>query len=152
MRGGGETSAPTQDPVQTIVHANAVAVDGRALLIEGPSGAGKSMLSLGLMGLGAALVSDDRTVLTRNGDGIEVSAPDTIAGQIEARGMGILRAKPVARADLVAVVDLSIAETDRLPPQRSRNLLGITLPVLHYVESPYFAAALLQYLRYGRAA
>ncbi|WP_407494610.1 HPr kinase/phosphorylase [Pseudooceanicola sp. MF1-13] len=148
MGGGGQTQAPDQ----TILHANTVALNGRALLIQGPSGAGKSMLSVGLMALGAVLVADDRTVLRRVGAGLVASVPPAIAGQIEARGIGILKADHVEAAEVSAVVDLATPETDRLPPQRSTCLLGITLPVLHYVESPYFAAALMQYLRYGRYA
>lgn len=148
MGAGGQKVAPDQ----TIVHANAVAVDGQALLIEGPSGSGKSMLSLALMALGADLVSDDRTVLRREGDDLIAFAPDTIAGQIEARGLGILAAQAVKQARIAMVVDLGTRETDRLPPQRSRNLLGISLPLLHFVESPHFAAALLQYLKRGRVA
>lgn len=152
MGGGGQTSAPAHDPDQTIVHASTVSVDGRALLILGPSGSGKSMLSLALMGLGAALVSDDRTVLMRQGGGLVASAPQAIAGQIEARGLGILRADAVTQATVAAILDVAVVEADRLPPQRSKNLLGVTLPLLHYVESPYFAAGLMQYLRFGRVA
>ena len=47
----------------TTIHAGAVGIGGRGLLILGPSGAGKSALALALMGLGARLVADDRVIL-----------------------------------------------------------------------------------------
>ena len=48
---------PATLPAQ--IHASAVALDGRALLIVGPSGSGKSALALRMMAHGATLVSDD---------------------------------------------------------------------------------------------
>ena len=50
-----------------ILHATCVAVDGRGLLILGPSGSGKSALALQLIALGAQLVADDRTRVSRRG-------------------------------------------------------------------------------------
>ncbi|WP_276718301.1 HPr kinase/phosphorylase [Pseudooceanicola nitratireducens] len=142
----------TDAPATLTLHASTIAWDGRALLIEGPSGAGKSGLALALMAYGAQLVADDRTILTRDGDALIAQAPDTIRGRIEARGMGILKADPAGPTPVAAIVTMSDVETDRLPPRRSRNLLGIPLPLLHYVESPYFAASLLQYMKGGRDA
>ena len=63
------------------LHATCVAIDGRALLIEGRSGAGKSDLALRLIDRGATLVSDDYTRLTRSGDALIASAPETIRGR-----------------------------------------------------------------------
>ncbi|WP_343519276.1 hypothetical protein [Sphingomonas sp.] len=45
------------------LHACAVEIGGKALLIAGTSGAGKSSLMAGLLGCGATLVSDDLTAL-----------------------------------------------------------------------------------------
>lgn len=45
------------------LHACAVEVDGRAMLIAGAAGAGKSSLMAGLLARGAALVSDDLTAI-----------------------------------------------------------------------------------------
>ena len=50
-----------------IVHASAVSLGGRGVLILGRSGAGKSGLALRLIALGAQLVSDDRVVLEPHG-------------------------------------------------------------------------------------
>jgi len=43
-----------------LVHATAIAIDGRAVLLRGPSGAGKSDLALRLIDAGARLVADDQ--------------------------------------------------------------------------------------------
>ena len=45
------------------LHASAVAIDGRGLVICGPAGAGKSSLAAALVSAGARLISDDLTVL-----------------------------------------------------------------------------------------
>ncbi|EAQ04499.1 putative kinase/phosphatase [Pseudooceanicola batsensis HTCC2597] len=142
----------TEAPRSTVLHASAVALEGRAVLIEGPSGSGKSSLALALMAMGAQLVADDRVGLVRVGQEIRAEAPPTIAGRIEARGVGILAAAHVGNIPVALMVDLSEMETDRLPPRRSKYLLGISLPLLHNSGSAHFAAAILQYLRGGREA
>ncbi|MDO5705850.1 MAG: HPr kinase/phosphatase C-terminal domain-containing protein, partial [Paracoccus sp. (in: a-proteobacteria)] len=96
-----------------VIHASSVAIDGRGLLILGPSGAGKSALALALMAMGAVLVSDDRTVLRRDGDMVLADAPDSLRGLIEARGIGILRADSAGAVPVVLVVDLGRAEDAR---------------------------------------
>ncbi len=136
---------------ETILHAGCVALDGRGLLILGPSGSGKSSLALQLMALGCGLVADDRTMLTRLEGQLLADCPDTIRGRIEARGVGILIAPPAGPVPVAAAVDLGIPEAKRLPPERHTTILGLSLPVLHNVASPAFPAALLHYLRAGRA-
>ena len=61
------------------VHASCVAIRGRAVLIEGRSGSGKSDLALRLIDHGAMLVSDDYTLLTRDGTRLIATPPPTIA-------------------------------------------------------------------------
>ncbi|WP_322866499.1 HPr kinase/phosphorylase [Aquicoccus sp. G2-2] len=141
------------EPPETILHASCVAFEGKGALILGPSGAGKSALALELMARGASLVADDRVVLQCGDDGeVMASAPAAIAGRIEARCVGILNAVPAGPVRLVLVVDLGQREAARLPPKRTKNLLGQTFPLLHNVASDHFAAAILQYLRAGRNA
>ena len=132
-----------------ILHASAVAVDGRGLLIRGASGSGKSSLALQMMALGATLVADDRVCLYRRASGVWLSAPDTIRGLIEARGLGLLHATETEAA-LHTVLDLDTDETERLPPLRRTELLEHSVPLLHNPASGGFAAALMQYLRAGR--
>ncbi|MCV2872261.1 HPr kinase/phosphatase C-terminal domain-containing protein [Defluviimonas sp. WL0050] len=135
-----------------ILHASCVALAGRGVLIFGPSGSGKSGLALQLMALGCDLVADDRTaVATRDGVAV-ATAPEAIRGKIEARGVGLLRAETLAVARLALAVDLAHLESERLPPLRTHSVLGVELPLLHRIESPHFPAAILQYLKAGRAA
>lgn len=129
-----------------IIHATAICANGRAALIIGPSGAGKSSLAVQLIALGATLVADDRTVLDRQGDRVLLRPPDTIAGLIEARGVGILSPPFESGVPVSLVVDLSQTETERLPKKRDYELLGIKFPCLLHAPSPHFAAAILLYL------
>lgn len=138
---------PQETPSETIVHATSVAVAGRAALITGPSGSGKSGLALQLLAMGAELVADDRTRLWRQEMRVIADVPDTIRGQIEARGIGILNCKAVGPTPVIVVIALDEVETDRLPPERQTQLLGLTLPLLRKVENPYFPAAVMQYLK-----
>ena len=70
------------------VHASTVAADGRAVLITGPSGSGKSDLALRLLDRGFTLVSDDQTIVRRDGDRLLASPPPNIAGKLEIRESG----------------------------------------------------------------
>lgn len=112
------------------LHASAVAVAGRACLITGASGSGKSTLAIEMIALGAELIADDRVDVRRDGDGLVLSAPPAIAGLIEARGVGILRLTPRARAPLALIVDLDRAEPERLPEPRRLELLGVPCRLL----------------------
>lgn len=134
------------------LHASAVASGSRGVLITGASGSGKSSLALQLMAFGAELVADDRVELTpHDTSGLLMAAPDALSGVIEARGVGLLSAKSV-NAYAVLHVDLDHAETNRLPPTRSKVISGVAIPSLYRVESPAFAAMVLAYLEGGRVA
>lgn len=137
---------------EAAVHATTVAVDGRGLLIVGPSGSGKSGLALQLMALGAALVADDITRVSRHDGALWAACPESILGRIEARGIGILAAEPSPPVPLAAAVDLGRSETERLPPERSYDCLGVTIPLILNVPGLFFAASLLQYLKGTRCA
>jgi len=132
------------------IHATAVALEGRAVLITGPAGSGKSSLALELMAHGAALIADDGVILGPADDAVIASAPESITGRIEARGIGILAAQAAGPAPVALVVDMGKIETDRLPPWREVRLCGVRLPAVHKCEGPAFAAAILQYLKEGR--
>jgi len=137
---------------KTTLHATSVALNGRGMLIVGPSGSGKSSLALRLMSLGARLVADDRTAVSRQGDTLVAECPPAGRGLIEARGVGLLRADPCDAADLALVVDLSQPEADRLPPVRHITILGVSLPLVHKSAHDHFADAMMLYLRHGRHA
>jgi HPr kinase/phosphorylase len=128
-----------------------VAYNGEALLITGASGSGKSSCALSLMAYGAQLVADDRTQVRRVNEKLIAEAPDRISGLIEARGLGILQADHVASAQVKAIIDLNETENERLPVYRERDILGLSVPLFFRVDAPYFAAALLQFLKAGRS-
>ncbi|MFT3690611.1 HPr kinase/phosphorylase [Paenirhodobacter sp.] len=135
------------------IHATAVALNpGRAVLILGAAGAGKSELALRLMAYGARLVADDRVDLTARDGEVWARAPATISGMIEMRGVGILRADPLPSARIVLVVDLDRTETERLPPQRVHELLGVRLPLVLRLQRGHLDVAVLQWLKGGRVA
>jgi HPr kinase/phosphorylase len=135
---------------QQIVHATCVALQGRGLLILGPSGAGKSALGLELMAYGALLVADDRTHLVRQGNDVVASCPAQISGKIEARGIGILAATQQLFAPIALIIDLSQAESERLPPKRQLDLLGVPIDLVFGSTSRHFPFGILQFLRTNR--
>src|SRR5688572_12619570 len=120
----------TPSPSSETVHTSCVAIGGRAVLIGGRSGKGKSDLALRLIDRGAALVSDDYTLVRRVGGRLLAAAPDTIKGKIEVRGVGILDF-PVERDVPVALfVDLDLDAT-RMPVAREdRMVAGVAIPVV----------------------
>jgi HPr kinase/phosphorylase len=129
-----------------LVHATAIAVDGRAVLLRGAPGAGKSDLGLRLIDAGARLVADDQSELARRGDEIIVRAPATIAGLIEVRGLGIFRVDPVAEAPLVLIADLVAPEAlERLPERRSETIFGLAVPLIELAPFEASAAAKLRF-------
>lgn len=132
-----------------IIHASCASLQGRAVLITGPSGSGKSSLALELMSRGAALVADDRTCLRTAPRGLIAYAPQSLLGIVEARGLGLLRAEPSAPCRVHLVIDLGQQEGERMPPPRTCDILGCSLPLLHDPQTPSFAAMVSQYLRCG---
>jgi HPr kinase/phosphorylase len=139
-------------PDREILHASCVAVEGRGLLILGPSGSGKSALALRLIGRGADLVADDRTEISLREGGLMARCPTPIAGLIEARGVGLLRAPTLAEARVALVADLGQAESQRLPPDRRITILGCEVGLVLQVQNDHFPDALMLYLRHGRQA
>lgn len=112
------------------VHASTVAIDGRAVLISGPSGAGKSDLTLRLLDRGFTLVSDDQTIVRREDDWLIASAPPSIAGKLEIRGIGIIDVDSVDDVPVSLLVELT-SDIQRLPDDnRERPLLGVPLPLI----------------------
>jgi serine kinase of HPr protein (carbohydrate metabolism regulator) len=121
-------------PAQPL-HATAVAhwgpgIGWRAILISGPSGAGKSDLALRLIGRGWRLVADDHVHVFASGEALYVTAPDTIRGRIEARGLGIIGACVQGVVRLVLAVDLVESAPERLPDPETRSLAGRSVPLL----------------------
>jgi HPr kinase/phosphorylase len=121
----------------TTVHASAVLVGNRAVLIRGQSGAGKSRLAFDLILAGRAgqippamLVGDDRVHLQAGEGQLVVRPARELAGLIEIRGLGIRRCEFVGEAIVGLVVDLSAADAERLPPPEAflADICGVKLP------------------------
>lgn len=144
--------APPPEPgvSETILHATCVEADGHGLLILGGSGSGKSTLALDLIGLGARLVADDRTILRAREGGLVASPPEVLEGRIEARHVGLLRLPFTARARVGLAIDLDRIERHRLPPRRNVTILGQTVTLLYRPPGVHSASALLQCLRMRR--
>ena len=124
----------------TVVHASCVAIFGMAVLLRGPSGSGKSDLALRLVDAGAHLVADDQVVLEAAGGRVRASAPASIAGLIEVRGIGLLRLRMVGDIAVGLVVDLSAEpRPDRLPSPRRCRLEGVAVPIV--AIDPFAASA-----------
>lgn len=117
------------------MHATTVALyrPGRGwfgVLLTGPSGAGKSDLALRLMPRGWRLVADDYTHVCASGGQLYATAPATIAGRMEARGIGIVAQAALTLVQLGLVIELQSAPVERLPEPRTCTLAGLDLPCI----------------------
>ena len=112
------------------LHASTVALEGRAVLIAGISGSGKSDLALLLISREFTLVSDDQTIVQKRGNRLCVSAPATIRGRLEIRGIGIVPMPVVEDLPLALVVELT-SDVQRLPDDsRERVICGLPVPLI----------------------
>ena len=140
------------EPATSTVHATCIRVGPFGVLITGPSGSGKSDLALRLIdqpgrGAGgtvmdAALIADDRVVLTvRNGE-LAATAPGAIKGLMEIRSVGVVAvpAETSTRVDLVVTLAAD-GDLERIPDFRTQTVdcCGIELPELRI--DPFEASA-----------
>jgi HPr kinase/phosphorylase len=106
------------------MHGSCVSRNGEAVLLLGPSGSGKSDLVLRLLALGFDLVADDQ-VEVRDG---AASPPESLAGLLEVRGIGIVRLPHRAPARVALVAELGHPD-ERMPEPALHAELGV--PVVH---------------------
>ena len=110
------------------IYASCVAIGGCGVLLRGASGSGKSDLALRLIDRGAALVSDDYTLLRVRDGRLLATAPATIAGRIEVRGLGIIELPAAPESQVCLLADLDGA-VPRMPPEDdTETLLGADIP------------------------
>jgi serine kinase of HPr protein (carbohydrate metabolism regulator) len=146
--------------VTPTIHASAVLVGARVLLIRGPSGSGKSRLALALLQAAergalrfARLVADDRAHIEAVHGRLLVRPAEALAGLLEVRGFGILRLAHEPVALLGQVVDLGVPATDRLPGPacRQAEIAGVPLPRLAVAAGEDALPLVLAFL-HGRPA
>ncbi|MGC1466327.1 MAG: HPr kinase/phosphatase C-terminal domain-containing protein [Pseudolabrys sp.] len=110
------------------IHASAVLVGRKAVLIRGAPGAGKSNLAWHLVQAGstgalpfARLIADDRAYVEVRGGRLLVRPHASLAGLIEIRGVGIRRLayEPLAVAGFV--IDLSAGDAERYPSETAQQ-------------------------------
>jgi len=128
------------------VHASAVLLGERGVLLRGASGVGKSLLALALIERGrreggfAALVADDRVWLEAQGGRLIARGAPATAGICERRGFGLVAAPQEREAVVRLVVD--IAERGQTPPRMAPddnlygNFCGVRLPRLTLDMTP----------------
>ena len=122
------------------IHATAIAIGKRAIIIRGPSGSGKSDLALRCLAMSASqllasparLVADDQVLVTREGMSLVVTAPQALLGRLEVRGLGIIEMDPEQAAKVILIADIvERSRIERHPdPWPMVDLLGLSVPLL----------------------
>jgi HPr kinase/phosphorylase len=125
--------------MNSTIHASAVLIGPKAVLIRGPAGSGKSRLAWDLIEAGAQgalpfsrLVADDRAYVEGRSGRLLVRPAAELAGMLEIRGLGIRRLLYEPLAVVGLVVDLAAADAARLPAREAgkTEISGVTLPRL----------------------
>lgn len=141
------------------MHATAVLLGDRGVLIAGRSGAGKTLLALALIekmraaGRFARLVSDDQLFLSAHEGRLLCRAPATIAGLAEIRGFGPIAVEHEAAAAVDLLVRLvPAAEAERFPEAQSAILCGCEIASTSLAEREIAAAVPAILARLGFAS
>ena len=125
------------------IHATCIAIDSHGVLLRGCSGSGKSDLALRLIDTGGVLVADDRVNLLAESGVLCASAPKTLYGLLEVRGLGILCHPAIEKANISLVCELLNSERiERMPENKHTVILGIELP--HLIISPFEASSVIK--------
>lgn len=122
----------------TFVHsATAVALGGRAVLIEGSPGSGKSSLALALIDRGAVLIGDDGVTLLERAGLLLASPPPNIAGLIEVRNVGLLPFPTCHEVPVALVLRLTSDAPRFIDAAQQISIAGVTLPLVElWPDSP----------------
>ncbi len=111
------------------IHATAVQINGSGILLRGSSGSGKSDLALRLLDQGAVLIADDQVQCQKRDGAVFLSAPASLAGLIEIRGLGLMRFPFVSDVVLRLVVDLVPQEqVPRMPEAAFAQICDVSTP------------------------
>lgn len=110
--------------------ATAVAIGGRALLIEGPPGSGKSSLALALIDRGAMLIGDDGVMLEAAGGQLLAHPHPETRGLLEVRGLGLLTFETCETAPVALVLRLDSGAPRFVEAAESAERAGVSVPLL----------------------
>ena len=117
------------------MHACAIVIGGKGILITGPSGSGKTSLAFGLMercqreNLEAAFIADDQVLVHRDENLLVIEAPSAIAGKAELHGFGIIDVQYQSKATIHLIVRLVDAELiERYPEPSFEEIEQVSLP------------------------
>jgi HPr kinase/phosphorylase len=138
------------------IHASAVLVGAKAVLIRGPSGSGKSWLAWDLVQAGdrgdlpfSRLVADDRAYVEAHSSRVLVRPAPQLAGMIEIHGLGIRRLANEPIATIGWVIDLASPDGARMPDKEAKEtaVLGVALPRLSVAPGMAALPLVLAWLR-----
>lgn len=120
------------------------------VLLLGSSGAGKSDLALRCLDHGFALVADDRCVLWTSGDDLYGAPPDSLAGLMEIRGLGIVSLPHRPRSRIVLAVEcVTVERLERMPDSQTFEVLDRRVPRLSLACQEASAPAKLRHALIG---
>jgi len=140
------------------IHATALLVGDRGVLVTGASGSGKTTLALVLVerfsarGLLCRLVGDDQLFVVARHGRLVCRAPATIAGLTEVHGIGPrpVASEPAMIADLVLRL-VPAAAVGRLQAEAVETVAGCALPRTDLAERNAVAALPVVAARLGLA-
>ncbi|UVK43116.1 HPr kinase/phosphorylase [Mesorhizobium sp. AR07] len=129
------------------IHATAILIGERGILVTGASGSGKTTLALALIdhcrqrGLFSRLIGDDQLFVEAHAGRLLCRAPATIAGLVEVPGLGP-RPLPFEPA---GIVDLHVrlmpsGETARFQEDAGSSIAGCQVPRIDVAERNIVAA------------
>jgi len=122
----------------TLVYGTCVALGANAAILVGASCSGKSDLALRFVlstpaDLEPGLIADDQVRVSLSAGRLIATAPESIAGLIEVRGLGVIPLPARKTAEVKLIVRLVDPEAvPRMPPSPppTQKVGGIDLPVL----------------------
>lgn len=132
-------NCPPVTEVESLIQGGLLSIFGFGVLITGASGIGKSELALALIDRGHQLVSDDVTLIQKEGTKLVGRAPDELSGLIQLHGCGLFSVKDLlgnksyiesAPLELIIQLDPNIRyEKDPLEIERNQiTIMDVDLP------------------------
>ncbi|WP_209347098.1 HPr kinase/phosphatase C-terminal domain-containing protein [Pontixanthobacter sp. CEM42] len=113
--------------------ATAIAIQGRAVLIEGSPGCGKTTLALSLIDRGASLIGDDGVRLDAQDGSLIASPPPNIGGLIEIRNVGLVE-KPSVSAPVSLLLSITPDAPRHVEEAAMLAILGHDIPAIQFAR------------------